>query len=241
MSAIATNVLSSTLLTTTTIPTIIDGLSYTLVNALPTAIPGIGAGVDTPVIGFRVYSAVVPSGGTSGTTYFTYNNDGTTAYRTIPYNQTWDISSSSGTYNTTAEILVHKGAFSTPGMGGYIDYRPYLWSSNTYNIVDYSTTTISQTGYRYATFVWKINTSSSSNTYTTMNIILNNVKSTPAIDYNTFNKTASIDGKDLQVFYRFEHTSNLTPTQVSEPPTNFTTIWANANSAVGTDGKQFTT
>jgi hypothetical protein len=214
------------------IPVVIDGPSYNLIrNIIPTVIPTI----PSSALGCRCYSGIVPPGGTAGTPYFTYNNGGTVPYSQILYDQSWNIASTTGgtgVYDTTAEIIVANGGFSSAtgpaGVSGpYKNYSVYYNNS-----LDYSG--ITTTGYRYATFVWRIAPRTTS--YGILRLILNNVVSS-GIVFNPLNKVASIGGLDLQVFYRFENSANLAPFNAGTPITNFTTLWANANSVAG---KQFT-
>jgi hypothetical protein len=185
-------------------------------------------------IGCRCYSAPAPvlehPAVAAGTPPFT---NGGQSYSERLYNQTWNISSVTGAagLDATAEIMVANGRFTTPrgvSPNPYKNYRIYFGNTTG---VDYSE--ISNIGYRYATFVWRVPESGGLN-YSKLNIVLNGITGGGALNINGENGVVSIGGKPLRIFYRFENSGNLTPADTGRQ--NFTTVWADGNSVTPIGG-----
>jgi hypothetical protein len=191
----------------TAIPAIVDPLSVTLVyTTLPQSIPLINN------IGYHTKSGI------SGT----QNVPPYASYYLNPYDHTASIISSS------LELQIFNGRFQTRGTttNGYLNYSTYKYGPSSTNSLDYSTTNIPATGYRYATFVWKVNSGA---TYTTLTFTINN---TNIALTNNSNDGAGIGATPIQLFYKIEDSSGPTPPAVA---TNgiYTTAWINGNSKVG--------
>jgi hypothetical protein len=94
----------------------------------------------------------------------------TTPYSSIPYDNSWDISSGSGTYIPNQETQIINGAFRSKGttQQGYFNYSNFFYNATTKNTVNYSA--ISGTGYRFATFVWQAGVYSAKN-YNTLSFL----------------------------------------------------------------------
>jgi hypothetical protein len=187
---------------------IIDGPSNTLVySTMPTlAINTISSGTYA---GYRVWSA--PSV-TNNCPDLKYN--GSTFYNTIPYDNTWDITKTNSGYNCTTELVVYNGLYSTPGRGGYINYSSYLNNSS----LDYSG--VASSGYRYATFCWKLLSKTSS--YSSLSFTINSISPTPT---KSTGGLLLINGKQIQVLYCFQDESNTSTYSSSV----FNSVWIDGN------------
>ena len=209
---------SSSTSNATGISAIVDTPSYTLTRVtLPQTIP-----TGTTGIGYRVWAGVENAN-------LVPDIDGTTTYTSIQYDNSWDISSSSGTYNPSQELQVVNGAFLTKTSGGYLNY------SSSYNNTGLNYSGISATGYRYASFVWKIPANVAA--YNNLSFTLNG-----------FTGGLSLSGQyiyvagttPLYLFYRIENTSALTP-PVTTPTYFGSSQWVNgAFAGAGADQLQFT-
>ena len=270
LTAIARNPNTNSSPATSTIPVIADGPSYSLVAApsptIPTSIPIINT--SGSVNGARCWSAGSALTATTNinntmantpaslpafsfTTPTTVGATPTNTYASVLYNQTWSLTDS-GTYNTggydaSTELQVAEGGFITPNTTlnsvtiGYKNYSSYLINSNVSpsGLVNY--TTISATGYRFTTFVWKLGAGTFPATVT---FTLNNVRN---IVQQAANPACAVTsaGNPLYILYRLEDTANIYPSidpgsglYVFDTATK-TTIWLNGNandptSVVGT-------
>jgi len=260
VTAVAHNPSANSLGVTSTIPVIADGPSYSLVakpfSTIPQSIPTLNT--SGSVAGTRCWSAGSSLTGTSNynnlmsntptylpaysfTTPTTVGATPSYTYASVLYNQTWSLTDS-GTYNTggydaTTELQVADGVFITPNSTsnsvpiGYKNYSSYLINSNVSpsGLVNY--TSISATGYRYTTFVWKLG----AGTYgATVTFTLNNVRN---IVQQAANPACAVTttGHPLYILYRLEDTANIYPSIDSGTglyafdTATKTTIWLNAN------------
>ena len=261
VSAVAHNPNTNSATSNYYVSTIADGPSYTLVAApsqlIPAAIPIIAKN-QIPIAGARCWSAGsaltnvanVNSGLAKTPAYFpgySFLNPTTIGnssnFASVLYNQAWyltDSGTNNSGYDATTELQVGNGVFITPYTTtdgttriGYKDY--HLYYSNTSvspaSLIDY--TTISATGYRFATFVWNLtpDTYGASVSFTLKNV-RNIVQQSPT-PANAFAVTSV--GNPVYVFYRFENATNIYPTTTDNPPyyqfdpAKYTTIWFNAN------------
>jgi hypothetical protein len=181
--------------------------------------------------------------GYSFTTQTTIGATPTNIYASVLYNQSWyltDSGTNNSGYDATTELQVGNGLFITPYTTtngttriGYKDYYPYYGNTSVSpaSLIDY--TTISATGYRFATFVWSLTpgTYGASVSFTLKNV--RNIVQESATPANAFAVTSV--GNPVYVFYRFENATNIYPTTTDNPPnyqfdpTKYTTIWFNAN------------
>jgi len=208
LSVIANNVHSTSSSVSTTQNVIIDGLSNTLVYT--TLSQTIATASSSALAGYRVWSAPSVS---NNCPYLTKDNSGTTYYRNIPYSNTWNITTTNGGYDATTELLVSNGLFCTPPRGGYINYSTYL--NNTFN---YST--ISSTGFRFATFCWKL--APRSNSYSTLSFTINSISPTPTLNGAGL---LQINSRQIQVLYFFQDESQSS----TFSSTVFNSIWIDGN------------
>jgi hypothetical protein len=206
LSVVANNIHTSSGSVSTTQNVIIDGLSNTLVYT--TLSQTIATATSSALAGYRVWSAPSVSNNCPNLT-----NNGTT-YRNIPYNNTWNITTTNGGFDATTELLVSNGLFCTPPRGGYINYSTYL--NNTFN---YST--ISSTGFRFATFCWKL--APRSNSYSSLSFTINSISPTPTTSGAGL---LLINGRQIQVLYFFQDESQ--PSTFSS--TVFNSVWIDGNS-----------
>ena len=209
--ASANNVYSGAVLQNKTIAVITDGPSQALaylVSSVPTLV------ANTLAPGFRIWSAPALS---NNCPELSYNG---TPYSTIPYDNSGNLTSTEPT-GCGIELLLSNGLFTTPAItpaasSAYIDYRGYIGNAS----VNYSG--ISATGYRFASFCWKLTASQTA--YTKLSFTINSI-------YNCTIATA--DGSNLllmnnikvPIFYAFQDTSSSAYNE-----TTFNTVWINANS-----------
>jgi len=260
LTAVAYNPYTNSAPVTSTIAVIADGPSYSLVAAPSPTIPASVPTLNTSgtVAGARCWSAGSALTNTSNfnatmsntptylpgysfTTPTTVGATPTNIYASVLYNQTWSLTDS-GTYNTdsydaTTELQVADGVFITPNTTsngrtiGYKNYNNFLINSNVSptSLVNY--TTISGTGYRFTTFVWKLGAGTFPATVT---FTLNNVRN---IVQQVANPACAVTaaGNPLYILYRLEDTANIYPSidggtgLYAFDTATKTTIWLNAN------------
>jgi hypothetical protein len=190
------------------ISAIADGPSYTLIyTTLPQTLPSLVAGVAG--LGFHVSSA------TAGPTNVPPFNAGA-PYSSTAYDKTADIT-------TLQEVQVVNGSFTTPSAqtGSYLNYTTSYYTSNTTNTVNYSG--ISTTGYRFATFAWKLSTSRLYGG--SLTFALNGTSAITLV-----NGIAYAGATPILLFYRFEDVASSAPTNAG----SISSAWINGNSTSGT-------
>jgi hypothetical protein len=230
-SATAYNLIGGTNATATAINAIVDYPSIDLINnVFATSIQPITTNTGG-VSGYRVYSGVPQA----GTTVPTIRYSGA-SYYTIPYQNTWSIVSTTNTYSSytnidaSSELMVAEGQIRSFDSNYMINYTPYYYGLGTANTLNYST--ISQTGYRYATFVWAVNSSSGlSGTVNNLNVYLNGVS-------NNVNNTVSTVYADstnkIQLFYRVEDTTSENTASLLGGRDSIASYWISINDNTGT-------
>ena len=206
--ASANNVFGSAALQGKTISVITDGPSRALAYGV-TGVPTLVANTSAP--GFRIWSAPSVSNNCPD---MLYNG---ASYYTIPYDNLGNLTSTDPT-GCGKELLLSNGLFSTPSTvpSAYIDYSGYVGNSG----INYSSIN-SSSGYRFASFCWKLTQAASA--YTGLSFTINSI----------YNGALTTDGSKLllmnavkiPIFYAFQDT---TTTAYSE--TTFNTVWINANS-----------
>jgi hypothetical protein len=227
-SVIASNVFgSSGAFVGNSISAIVDGPSYTLITTtLPTTIQALINGVNT--IGRRVYSGISQGGATNPfVPPFRFNGGIYTdrLYHSIPYLHSWNITNnitSGDIPATNQELQIFNGKFRSKGKinsGGYLDYRNFYYTKTDKNTVNYSS--IPDTGYRYATFVWSVTTLTGSSQYTSLSFTIRNVSPLPT---NT-SGSAIVDGYKLLIYYRIENSISPLPSDAN----NLSSIWLDGN------------
>lgn len=253
LNLVANNIVSSTGTNITIASVIFDSGSYNLVNSAPKSIQ-ILYSLLNPQYGYRVWSAPGGSVTNSNSTGYTgpleyyyypppyglnYNSEWY-SYSLFPYQQTWNILSSStpvpnyGTIDTSQEIQIFNGSYQTisnsGATGGYLNYSSYFGNSG----VDYSSVPKGITSYRYATFVWRyIGVLNSINFF---NFVFNNFKcNSGPVTLSTKNGCTFItnNGNTQRFFfnYRVEEIILETPFVVPNGlSTSNTTVWVDGNS-----------
>ena len=213
ISEIAYNVYTSSTQASTGINAIVDGPSVNLINTiLPASIPLL----STSAIGYRVWS------GTAVSTSFPvppYSYNPTTPYSSIPYAQSWQISSATG----AQELIVSNGGF-TSTTSAYTDYRSYYYNATSLNTANYLG--IFGSGYRFSTFCWQL--AQKTGVYTGLTFTMNNVSPSPTIT----NNQAYINGNLIYVFFRIEQSGSILPT--TESSSNYSSIWIDINNPSAT-------
>ena len=162
-------------------------------------------------VGYRVSSDVA---GAANVPPF---NNGGTPYASTGYDNTANIS-------TLQELQVANGSFCTGSVHAfaYSNYTSSYYDATNLNTANYSS--ISSTGYRYATFAWRI-TPASPAVYGTLTFTLGTTS--PLTVTNT---VAFAGSSPLQLFYRTEDVASSTPTNA----TSLSSAWINGNSTTGT-------
>jgi hypothetical protein len=221
---------TSTALSAPTIQAIIDGPSYTLVyQTLPQSILRINTGTS---IGFRVWTGLSQYYDNANPTPFLaippILAGVSTTYLQVPYDYNFNQLSIndptlSETYSANEELQVSYGAFQTKSSSltnstGYVNYN------GTYqNTFDYST--ISGTGYRFATFAWKAN-APSSGSYGTLTFKIIGTNVTPVTSGGLLYSTT---GQKLLLYYRIEDSTNIA---LSTDGSTLTSQWIDGNNNV---------
>ena len=230
-SATAYNLIGGTNATASAINAIVDYPSINLINnVFATSIQPITANTGG-VRGYRVYSGVPQE----GTTVPTIRYSGA-SYYTIPYQNTWSIVSTTNTYSSytnidaSSELMVAQGRIRSFEGNYMIDYAPYYYGLGTANTLNYSA--ISQSGYRYATFVWAVNSSSGlSGTLNNLNVYLNGVSNN---GNNTVSTVYADSTNKIQLFYRVEDTTSADTASLSAGSNSIASYWISINDNTGT-------
>jgi hypothetical protein len=204
---------------TSSIDTIIDDKSYKLVSSTTPTIPKTIDNITTSYsIGCRIWSAPSVTNKTYPLLNFDNNN-----YCDIIYNNQWNITTSnfvngligSGYIDATTELQIVEGLFRTKQYtNAYLDYS----STNSNSGIVYSTVT--STGYRYATFVWKL---TSLQNIKSLTFTINDFYG-PTITING-SSSLTVDGSVLDIYYMFQDITNLNTYSSSI----LNTPWINAN------------
>ena len=171
---------------------------------------------------------------------------GTSSYVTaLPPSAVYGSTAYDNTQLLTAnqDLQLFDGKYRSKGTTtqGYLDYSTYYKDTSTFNSANYST--ITATGYRYCTFVWRVSTNASNYTKVQFNLnsCLQNVNNPDALP--TINTTR------LYIYYRIEDTANYTQFTAAYRNTTWIDINNNANgitsgnyynNAVIIDGKNTT-
>jgi hypothetical protein len=222
LSVVANNVFGSTSSSnpaSITQNVIVDGPSNTLVySTFPTSsIPILQT--NTPnTAGYRVWSATSVSNNCPDLKY-----NGTTYYRTIKYDNEWDIASDNNNdYDATTELLVSNGRFRTKGnagsSAGYLDYTNSLYNST----IDYSG--IPASGLRFATFCWKLTQKTGTPSYyQNLSFTINSI-SNPSGAPGSLKMNNSL----INIFYLFQDESPSNSSRFSSDV--FNSVWIDGNS-----------
>jgi hypothetical protein len=204
---------------------IIDGPSVSLLNSLPTSLPTLINGV--PTVGCRIWSGTA----TVITAPYVYTSNAVKySYTGFLYTSTWhqySIVDPSVAYSLSNELQLTNGYHRSLGTRTdcYIDYRTKKYSATNYNIVDYSGTLTS--GYRFATFAWKIGTQTANYSQLLLSIRYdNNTTDSLSVVNNILIFTGTSD--TLKVYYRIEDSASILPTD----GTSATTVWLDANGTI---------
>jgi hypothetical protein len=197
--------------TESTISAILDQSSFDLLNntsKTPTGIQLVGVNHNYNP-GFRLSSGISSGNTPAYTTPITQ-----TSASTIPYDHTLDITS-------LEELQIFNGTYGTKmNTNGYLNYSPYYKSNGVRNTLNYSG--ISSSGYRFATFVWKANTSLSP--YTKVSFQMYGVTQSVSDP----NGTPSVSGSPILFYYRLEDANNISAFNT----TYINSKWIDANGVI---------
>lgn len=212
IAGVAQNVYSNSASVVASIPVIVDGPSQTLIyTTLAQTLPSLVT--SNAAIGFRVTSAI------SSNYLVPFNSNG------LPYaNTAYD-----NTSNITAqeELQVANGTFCTPTAQAhsYLNYSTYAYSPSQSNTANYSG--ISATGYRFATFAWRITPGKSYGA--TLAFTLSNL-SANGTTVTLSNGIACAGLSRILLYYRFEDVASSAPTNLA----SYTSAWIDGNNTIGT-------
>lgn len=223
--ATAYNILgASSAATATAIAAVIDYPSYNLINSVFAT--SIATMTTSNAAGYRVYSAP-PQTSTNIPTCL-YN--GTTRYSTVPYSNSWSLTSENNSgYDGTQELMVANGYIRSYDTTYLKSYTSFYYGSTSQNTANYST--ISNTGYRYATFAWRVS-SSLSGTNQTLNIVLNNVSNSS----NNGSLLYADASNKLLLFFRVEDATSTSTSNLGSGNGTVSTYWISANDNTGLAG-----
>ena len=209
---------TTAVLTSGSLSAISDPASVTLVYT--TLQQSLGSMTNSAKTGYRVWSGLTAY---NSNTLPSITSSGT-AYSTIVYDNSWDISGVSGSYNPSQELQVGNGLFQTitSSTTAYKNYSGTYYSSILTNSVNYSG--IYTGGYRYATFVW-YGTAPGSGNYSGIYFIINGQTVTTTI-YSGLAYADAGHSNKIIAFYRIEDNNNLS---LSTDGSTLTSNWISAN------------
>jgi hypothetical protein len=209
---------TTAVLTSGSLSAISDPLSVTLVYT--TLQQSLGSMTNSAKTGYRVWSGLTAF---NSNTLPNITSSGT-AYSTIQYDNTWDISGVSGSYNPSQELQVGNGLFQTitSSTTAYKNYSGTYYSSTLTNSVNYSG--IYTAGYRYSTFVW-YGTAPGSGNYGGIYFIINGQTVTTTVFSGLAYADAGHSNKII-AFYRIEDNNSLS---LSTDGSTLTSNWISAN------------
>jgi hypothetical protein len=158
--------------TSAAINAILDQPSITLVNSFISVLSSTSL-TTTPSYGYRIYSGVPASGNVPAVNYLSNN----TAYSTLTaFNNTWDLTSTTNgsSFNGTQELLIANGAFRTSDITYAKNYNgnKYVTGGIVYTMTGPNYLSLGSTGYRYASFAWRMQSAPASPGCQTLNFIL---------------------------------------------------------------------
>jgi hypothetical protein len=184
---------------------VIDGgsIAHLASQNYPSEVLPLALGTEIP--GCRVYSGITTVVGLNNKPVPTYTYGGTIQYIDTLYQQSWNITNTTGDTPTNQELQMSNGFYRSKGnpasASAYLDYTPYFGNAG----VNYST--IPTDGYRYTTFAWTIPTITTN--YTTLSFTLNNIIGGYTISPTT--GQIMIGNSRLQIYYRFENKTSPNP------------------------------
>jgi hypothetical protein len=202
----------------TSIAAIVDPASQTLVYSTLQQSIG-GSNLSSATAGYRIYSGV-----SSGSyeyrpdSLYSYNSS---TYVNTAYGNSWDITSTNNSgIDATYELQIANGYFQTSisSTNGYKNYTSYYYGTSL-NTVNYSS--ISTSGYRYATFAWRL-TSVTGTGYNGIRFSFVN-NSTTYFDSNSAYANSG-NTKKIQLYYRVEDPTSSIPNL-----SKLSTAWIDGN------------
>lgn len=221
----------------TALPCIIDGPSVTLINTtLPGSLNTLYSG--GAAVGCRIWSFSNYDGTTFVPPYIFTSNSTDYSYTGFVYTSTWhqySIVGSGPAYVLSNELQVTNGAHRSKGTRTdcYIDYRTKQYNATDFNTVDYSGVLTS--GYRFATFAWKVSNQDSN--FSVLRFTISYVPSqTDAISVSNNLLIFTGTSDTLKVFYRIEDQASILPTDGTSP----TTVWLDANGTIANSATALT-
>ena len=212
LSATAYNVSgSSANSSSSSINAIVDKPSYTLITStIPTSIPTLASSnSNNGNVGWKIYSGQYVN--TISSDQNSKTNTNTITSSPTSYDHSVSIVDS-GTYKYELQIANGLHQTITSATNAYLNYSTYYYGSSQ-NTVNYTSSTISNSGYRYATFAWKGNTSTTHNRLT---ITLNSLSGN-SIARNGSN-ILQVNGLTVQLYYR-----------IYDSTAGYSTYWVSGN------------
>ena len=224
----------STAGTAATISAIMDQPSYNLITnttLYPTSSQSIS--IATEAYGFRIDSSFSYVGGSYNNNIPIVNPNPLVA--TTQYDQTksllpavsQDLQLTNGTYQTNTSS------------NGYLNYATYYYGPTQLNTLNYTTTNIPNSGYRYVTFTFNASNGGSSATYNTIRFKVNGITSSQTLNLTANQPTVN----GVNIYFAYRLTDNASPNVFNGTTNN--TCWLdatnNAYTAVGAGNFNTTT
>ena len=178
---------------------------------------------DTATNGYRLYSSTSAGKEAVDGTVVTANNtpaNYVTNYGNGQYDNSKSLTEPGG--NHQKDLMLYNGLYTT-NPSAYINYTTTYYSNTLTNTVNYSS--INKTDYRYATFAWKITSSTTPINFITINLKNSSILTGDGISwYTDSGKT-----KKLYLYYRVEDTAASSSLNWSSGGT-ISTPWIDGNS-----------
>jgi len=218
----------------TTIPIIMDQLTLTLVNSFITVLSSTSLTTSSSY-GYRIYSGVPASGNVPATNYLSAN----AAYTTLTaFSNAWDLTNSNiGGFNATQELLIANGAFRTRDTSygkSYIGFQ-YVTGGTVNTMSGPNYTSLGSTGYRYASFAWRMQSAPSPPGCQTLNFVLTGGS------LNVINSLLYADSGTNKILIYFRLESITAPGTFTSGGLNSYWISANDNTLTGASSGNYYT
>ena len=187
---------TTTSLTSNSVSVIYDQPSYDLITGTTYKSSIQTTDTNNYIYGFRISSG---SEVTSGTFMYTTG---------FPASLT-DVSgyNNNQLLSENQDLQIANGKYRSKGTdtNSYLDYSNNYYTSSLKNTANYATIS-TDTGYRYATFVWSV-ANSNYDTYAKVSFIINGIDAT----INNYDSQPIVDNSNLMVYYRFEDITGTFP------------------------------
>ena len=213
VSAYGPTTVISTDMSSNSIPMILDPLSYDLVSGstagYPSSVATIGLNTGT-IYGFRVSSGAAITS-PAPPPYITQLPPAS-SIATTPYDNSANLTANQ-------DLQLTNGQYQTKGTGagtGYKNYTPYYYGPSQLNTLNYSG--ITNTGYRYSTFSFKVATNTSPFVFVQFKV--NGISQTITFQNSDVTRPA-VGSTRLYFYYRVEDADNFSSFDLTHVNTNW--------------------